>query len=247
MKSSILTKKLGVALFLCLMAVSAMPSFAGNEEQGADVANYYLRKAQTAIPQFSIVSPALIRGAAPGQAGLELLKQGGVKTVIDLRGEQKELNYSEEKSAKSLGLQYVRLPMRHLDPIPQSYIKRFLRILEDPDNQPVYVHCEQGKDRTGAMVAIYRLRTSGWSPSQAYREMLSFDFHPLFRPLVQSVWSYSNQLGFNEPLPPMTDAVSDIKRRYQVIMNEQRNRTHEPGANPADELVRRLQSVIKNL
>ncbi len=247
MKSSILTRKLGAAFFACLLAVSAMPSFADNEEQGADVANYYLRRAHATIPQFSIVSPALLRGAAPGQAGLELLKQGGVKTIIDLRGEKQELNYSEEQSAKNLGLQYVRLPMRHLDPIPQSYIKRFTRIVEDPANHPVYVHCEQGKDRTGAMVALYRLKTSGWSPTQAYREMLSFDFHPLFRPLVQSVWSYSNQLGFNEPLPPMTDAVDDIKRRYRVIMNDQRNRTREPGANPADELVRRLQSVIKNL
>jgi tyrosine-protein phosphatase SIW14 len=52
----------------------------------------------------------------------------------------------------------------------------FLRLVNDPANHPVYVHCKGGRHRTGAMTAIYRITQDGWSDKQAYQEMKQFDF-----------------------------------------------------------------------
>lgn len=203
----------------------------------------YIQQAQKFVPRMAVVSPAVIRGSNPGTEGLELLKKAGVKTIVDLRYLSKQAEVVREQT-RAMGFKYVNIPMKHFDPISHDQIDKFLRIVRDPDKQPVYVHCEQGKDRTSAMMAIYRMKECGWKPTQAYREMLSYDFHPLFRPMLVSVWSYSNKLGFNEPIPPFTDAVDDIERRYQVIMQEYNTR---PPATKGGDVKRLLRSVINNI
>lgn len=203
----------------------------------------FIQQAQKFVPRMAVVSPAVIRGSNPGTEGLRLLKQASVKTIVDLRYLNKQAETVKDQT-RSMGFRYVNIPMKHFDPISQDQIDKFLKIVRDPLKQPVYVHCEQGKDRTSAMLALYRMKECGWTPTHAYREMLSYDFHPLFRPMLISVWSYSNKLGFNEPLPPFTDAVDDIERRYQVIMQEYNTRT--PATKGAD-VKRLLRSVINNI
>jgi hypothetical protein len=57
---------------------------------------------------------------------------------------------------------------------------RFLKIVTDPKRAPVLVHCQHGADRTGTMVAVYRIAVQGWSKDEAIREMTQggFGFHP---------------------------------------------------------------------
>lgn len=59
---------------------------------------------------------------------------------------------------------------------------KFLQIVNDPENQPVFVHCRHGSDRTGTMVAIYRMAVENWPRSRAINEMLDprFGFHSTF-------------------------------------------------------------------
>lgn len=204
----------------------------------------YIQQAQQFVPRVAVVSPTVIRGSNPGPAGLELLKKAGVKTIVDLRYLNKQLD-SVREQARGMGLRYINIPMKHFDPISKEQIDKFMRTVTDRERQPVYVHCEQGKDRTSAMIAMYRMKECGWTPTQAYREMLSYDFHPLFRPMLVSVWSYSNKLGFNEPLPPFKDAVDDIERRYQVIMQDYNTRT--PSTNRGVDVKRLMRSVINNI
>jgi tyrosine-protein phosphatase SIW14 len=52
----------------------------------------------------------------------------------------------------------------------------FLKIVNDPANQPVFIHCKGGRHRTGAMTAIYRITNDGWSADKAYQEMKQYDF-----------------------------------------------------------------------
>jgi protein-tyrosine phosphatase len=57
----------------------------------------------------------------------------------------------------------------------------------DPANQPVFVHCEKGEDRTGALVAIYRIVKQGWTPERAYAEACSLgltDWNPFMRHVI---------------------------------------------------------------
>ena len=52
--------------------------------------------------------------------------------------------------------------------------------------QPVLVHCQHGSDRTGTMVAIYRVVVDGWTKAEATNEMINggFGYHPMWQNLL---------------------------------------------------------------
>ena len=52
--------------------------------------------------------------------------------------------------------------------------------MNDPANQPVYVHCQGGRHRTGVMTAIYRLTHDGWNADRAFAEMKLYEFEKGF-------------------------------------------------------------------
>ena len=58
-------------------------------------------------------------------------------------------------------------------------IARFLEICDEPSLQPVFVHCKHGVDRTGAMIAIWRVAKENWSADKAYDEMRDLGFHKI--------------------------------------------------------------------
>jgi tyrosine-protein phosphatase SIW14 len=60
---------------------------------------------------------------------------------------------------------------------PAGIADRFLGIVTNPDNWPVYVHCAGGRHRTGAMTAVYRIAIDGWDADRAYREMKEYDYY----------------------------------------------------------------------
>ena len=68
-------------------------------------------------------------------------------------------------------------------------VLKALRIMTDPQNRPLMIHCAHGADRTGAMVALYRVVVQGWTKEQAVREMNQGGYHHngLFRNLDRYV------------------------------------------------------------
>jgi len=121
------------------------------------------------IPRFIKVSDGLYRGGQPVRGGFEFLKKQGVKTVINLREEN-----DEEGAVRGLGLNYIHLPMT-VNPfsgsrIPEVAIQKYFEIINDPANLPVFIHCQRGADRTGAMVGFYRIVVQGWEGTKAYKE-----------------------------------------------------------------------------
>ena len=44
------------------------------------------------------------------------------------------------------------------------------------DSGGVYVHCHHGADRTGAILAMYRIEREGYTPQQAYKEARKYGF-----------------------------------------------------------------------
>ncbi|MBI4455150.1 MAG: tyrosine-protein phosphatase [Acidobacteria bacterium] len=119
------------------------------------------------LPRFHTVTKDLYRGGQPSQVGFHLLKEKGVKTVINFRPEGDQ----EKDVVKKLGMKYVHIPLnsRRLVADDDS-IQTFLRILTDPGNYPIFVHCRRGADRTGLMVGMYRIAFQGWDGRQAYKE-----------------------------------------------------------------------------
>ena len=141
--------------------------------------------AAPSISNFDIVSEGLWRGAAPSNQAMQKLAESGVKTIVDLR--LAGLGAEEEASrAKKLGIKYIHIPLGFMGP-SLSKVAHFLNIVNDPANQPVFVHCRYGADRTGALVGVFRVIHDHWSFNQAYSEMRSHHFKPWLASLKRVV------------------------------------------------------------
>jgi tyrosine-protein phosphatase SIW14 len=125
------------------------------------------------VQNFAQVSPILFRGAQPTEEGFAELKKRGVKTVVSLR----TFN-SDRSELEGHGLGYLRIYAQAWNVEEQDLVK-FLKVLSDPANQPVFVHCQQGKDRTGCAVAVYRMVEQGWTADEAIAEIHNFGYHPV--------------------------------------------------------------------
>lgn len=128
------------------------------------------RLAGISIENFGKVSDVYYRGAQPVGDDFAALAAVGVKTIIDLTDED-----GKGGEAKAAGLNFVQIPMSSTTPPSTAQVDQFLRIVNDPAQQPVYVHCKGGRHRTGTLTAVYRMQ-QGWTADQAYKEMLQYDF-----------------------------------------------------------------------
>ena len=154
MITSLLTQSNRVFLFAL-----AIPAFAGSS-------------LAPGIKNFHQLNEHVYRGAQPTDEGLQYLAKIGVKTVIDLR-EADERAQAEESVVTAAGMKYVNVPMTGLTPPTQSEITRILEILEDETGGAVFVHCKQGVDRTGAVIAAYRIDHDHWDNARALSEAKS--------------------------------------------------------------------------
>lgn len=146
----------------------------------AVLAVYSLAQAQetstrkSSIKNFGCINTNYFRGAQPNSTGYKELAALGVKTVIDL---QKDGPEDEQQHVEAEGMKFFRIRMSDSETPSMEQADEFLKIVNDPANHPVYVHCKGGRHRTGAMTAIYRITQDGWSDRQAYQEMKQFDFN----------------------------------------------------------------------
>jgi protein tyrosine/serine phosphatase len=128
------------------------------------------------IENFHVVdSQRVYRGARPSADGIAELAGIGVKTVLTLETYALEPwdKGDEQQAALASGLQFLRIEMNPL-PYPEptlDQIQQAVAILADPANQPVFVHCYHGSDRTGIVVGAYRILDDGWTADQAIAEV----------------------------------------------------------------------------
>jgi len=124
------------------------------------------------IRNFRQVDVHVYRGGQPTDGGFQYLAKIGVKTVIDLR-EPGKRGQKEEKAVTSAGMRYINVPMTGLAAPTEAEITRILALLEDGTTGPVFVHCMRGADRTGAVVASYRIDHDGWENARALKEAMA--------------------------------------------------------------------------
>lgn len=147
------------------------------------------------LPNFHTVHPFLYRGGEPSKKGLQQLKEKGVKTLIDLRASS-AITRSEEATAHELGMKYINLPMSSKAPTEAQLATYFEAVRQGRDkNEPVFLHCAHGSDRTGCLVGIWRVTEDGYSYPQAYAEMRKYWFGPQFKELSGAVQKQANKLS----------------------------------------------------
>ena len=156
------------------------------------------------IDNFGRISATYYRGAQPDSDDWDDLAAMGVKTVINLTSF--DALPEEPELVQAAGMKYVAMPMTtRVNPTAEQ-LDTFLRIVNDPANQPVYVHCVGGKHRTGVMTAVYRMTQEGWTSDQAFKEMKRFKYgadflHPEFKKFVY---------GYRVPTAPATEPATVV-------------------------------------
>ena len=89
-------------------------------------------------------------------------------------------------------MRYVHIYCKAWHPEDEDTI-RFLKVMRDPENHPVFVHCAHGADRTGFMVAAYRVVEQGWTVEEAVAEMHNFGFHPVWRQISEYLEKFDDE------------------------------------------------------
>ncbi|MFM7323045.1 MAG: fused DSP-PTPase phosphatase/NAD kinase-like protein [Armatimonadota bacterium] len=145
------------------------------------------RVTEKEIPNFAAVAPGIWRGAAPTKDGLRRLKSMGVRHIVDLRIERKGQD-AEAAACRELGLERTRIRMGREAPTAKQ-VAQFLALCDGAGTAPVFIHCQHGADRTGAMVGIYRVARQGWEYPRARAEMRKYGFTPWLHELEDSVRS----------------------------------------------------------
>src|SRR5262245_998169 len=131
--------------------------------------------APTGIPNFHQVTEHIFRGGQPEADGWAQLAGLGVTTVIDLRRGVEHSISAESTAVTNAGMQYLNFPMNGFDTPTAEQMARALELLDRPGN--LFVHCKQGRDRTGTVIAAYRISRQHWEPPRALAEARSLGMH----------------------------------------------------------------------
>lgn len=125
------------------------------------------------LPNFHQVNENLYRGAQPQRGGLKKLSELGIKTVINLRGASED-THNEQAEAEAFGMRYFNIPMSGLGRPTDEQVECALAVIDARENWPVFVHCQRGADRTGVIIAVYRILRDKWTADQAIDEAKRF-------------------------------------------------------------------------
>ncbi len=130
----------------------------------------------------------LTRSEMPkSDSGWKWLRSRGVKSIVTFRMEN-DVDY-----AKYGFVRVLRIPISDnppADPPSDQQAKEFLRFIQDPNNAPVHMHCEAGRDRTGMMAALARYSIDGWPMEKALEEAGSYR-HGEDLPPKRVAWLYN--------------------------------------------------------
>ena len=174
-----------VAVAACLLLTAA----AGAQMPAVDIDN------------FGRVNAAYFRGSQPKGDDYAVLASLGVKTVINLIGDD-DLDAAEQLKVERRGMRYFHIPMTTHEPPTPKQRELFLSIVNAAEHQPVYVHCVGGRHRTGVMTAVYRMTNDHLTGKQAFTEMKHFKYGWDFLTLSSSSSFTSSSLSSGRRPPP---------------------------------------------
>ena len=167
-----------------LLATIPLAASAGTKNSPSPVA-------RIRIDNFGKINSNYYRGAQPDDRDYKDLAALGVRTVIDLTRDGRA---NEPRLVEQAGMRFYRIPMTTTEKPSEAAVAQFLKLVNDPASQPVFVHCQGGRHRTGVMTAVYRMTQDSWSAERAYQEMKQYRFegfpgHPALKKFVYDYYS----------------------------------------------------------
>lgn len=165
-------------------SLAVLPAYAWSAELGAPE-----------FPNFLQVNERIYRGAQPIQAGWPKLAKLGVKTVIDLRQRREHGIEAESTAVYAAGMRYLNFPMNGFDTPTTGQIENVLNLLDR--DEPIFIHCKLGKDRTGTVIAAYRISREHWTNAKAMAEAERNGMHWYEHGMKRFISSYRRDAGLN--------------------------------------------------
>jgi protein tyrosine phosphatase (PTP) superfamily phosphohydrolase (DUF442 family) len=159
------------------------------------------------IPKLGEVTPMLYRGGQPTKSGFAELAKMDVKIVVDLRGDRKD----ERAAVTKQGMEYVPFYWFCMRPKDEDFA-RFLELLRKNRDKRVFVHCNTGIDRTGMMVAAYRIAEQGWTAEEAMKEMKAFGFNRFHKTICMGLASYEKSFPHRYNSDPVFQSLRGLKQ-----------------------------------
>lgn len=152
---------------LLLTALGFLPLACGQapKDSGSSETTATHQPSENAIRNFHTVHPYLFRSGEVRNSQVPLLAGLGVTTILSLQ------DASEKYTAESQGIDFELIAMSGSDKPTYGEIQAALDVISDPARQPVLVHCTYGADRTGIVIAAYRMVHDGWTQAQAKAEL----------------------------------------------------------------------------
>ena len=177
---------LAIVCALVMLCAIGLRAYSAHKDR---VAERYAKRVRVAVQRLQIkgvenagkISDSLYRGAQPRGEGYEELKKLGISIVVDLRN-SKPLKREggetrEQLRVEAAGMRYVEIPSNAFFGPTQTQVATFLQLMHDNESKKIFVHCYFGDDRTGVMVATYRIAVDHWTSDEAYNEMRAYHFH----------------------------------------------------------------------
>ena len=94
-------------------------------------------------------------------------------------------------------MRYLNFPMNGFDTPTAQQLTTPLSWLDA--NEKVFVHCKQGMDRTGTVIACYRISRQGWENQKALTEAKSLGMHWFESGMKRFITGYQTEPGLQTP------------------------------------------------
>ncbi|MDR2885367.1 MAG: tyrosine-protein phosphatase [Rikenellaceae bacterium] len=163
---------------ISLLALLCIALTACGQHPAAEV-----RKPQWATPvaarhveNLYLVDTGVYRCGQPSAEGFKELYELGVREILNLRN-----HHGDESKAAGVPLVLHRIKMNAGDSQTDRFVEA-LRIIRDRRG-PIAIHCWHGSDRTGAVVALYRIAFQDWTPAEALDELMNggYGYHTYYK------------------------------------------------------------------
>jgi protein tyrosine/serine phosphatase len=160
-------RSFGALCFLLFSSTLVLPNSLRSSAKATSAEAIGQKISIPGVPNAGKVTDHLYRGAQPRLSDIGELKKFGVTVIIDLRAEAPHAAQEEQSLAESEGIRFFHIPIGRFSNPTNSDLIQFFQILHDSADQTVFVHCEFGRDRTGLMIAAYRIAFQKWSSDHA--------------------------------------------------------------------------------
>ncbi|CAK7219410.1 tyrosine-protein phosphatase siw14 [Sporothrix bragantina] len=178
---------------------STTPSSAGGDATSAILADEdAFRDSDLEIPDvplgapanFGFVMPGLFRSSYPKPENYEYLQGLGLKTIVTLVDKNYTEEYGDFINSNHIKHHMFAMKGTKKEDIPLATMESILKIVLDRSNYPLLIHCNQGRHRTGCVVAVVR-KIAGWDRTTMTDEYRAYAGHKVRECDVDYIQAFS--------------------------------------------------------